>query len=417
MAGNEKFTELASNLVGSTYAKQGLEASSVRQGKLATLLQQGKLPDKGWSDQDIEQTLLELSSMDSNNFPSNCGVGEREARIYSGIVRRRHFGLGHGIGRSGDICEVQPKAAGSSIINKLTNSMLLDTLKLGGVSRVKQCFLVPTATGMALTLCMLYFRKKRPKARYVLWSRIDQKSCFKSILTAGCTPVILQLKRLDDELQTDLHALKLKVDELGAENIICIFSTTSCFAPRAHDDLPEIGKICKENNIPHLVNNAYGVQSSKCCFLIDEAARVGRLDLFVQSTDKNYLVPVGGAIIAGFDRKIIAEVGQTYPGRGSGTPSLDIFITLLGLGAAGFKTLLATRKNNFLLLQERMERIAERFGLHLLKTKNNTISIALTVGSEGKAATHLGSMLFTRGVSGTRVVTMTSKDIEGYRFE
>ena len=31
-----------------------------------------------------------------------------------------------------------------------------------------------------------------------------------------------------------------------------------------------------------LVNNAYGVQSSKCCYLIDEAARVGRLDLFVQ---------------------------------------------------------------------------------------------------------------------------------------
>ena len=30
------------------------------------------------------------------------------------------------------------------------------------------------------------------------------------------------------------------------------------------------------------MNNAYGVQSSKCCYLIDEAARVGRLDLFVQ---------------------------------------------------------------------------------------------------------------------------------------
>jgi len=63
-----------------------------------------------------------------------------------------------------------------------------------------------------------------------------------------------------------------------------------------------------------------------------------------------------------------------YLGRGSGTPSLDIFITLLGLGAAGFKTLLATRKNNFLLLQERMERIAERFGLHLLKTKVSTLT-------------------------------------------
>jgi hypothetical protein len=63
------------------------------------------------------------------------------------------------------------------------------------------------------------------------------------------------------------------------------------------------------------VNNAYGVQSSKCSFLIDEAARVGRLDLFVQSTDKNFLVPVGGAVIAGFDSQLVREVSQTYPGE------------------------------------------------------------------------------------------------------
>ena len=62
------------------------------------------------------------------------------------------------------------------------------------------------------------------------------------------------------------------------------------------------------------VNNAYGVQSSKCSFLLDEAARVGRLDLFVQSTDKNFLVPVGGAVIAGFDAQLVREVSQTYPG-------------------------------------------------------------------------------------------------------
>ena len=47
--------------------------------------------------------------------------------------------------------------------------------------------------------------------------------------------------------------------------------------------------------------------------------------------------------------------------------------------------------------------------LKVLETKNNTISLALTVGLEGKAATHLGSQLFTRGVSGTRVVTSNTK--------
>ena len=91
--------------------------------------------------------LAQISSMDSNNFPANCGVGEREARIYSSLVERRHFNLGHGIGRSGDLTEVQPKAAGSSLINKLANSLMLDIIKLSGVNTVKDCFIVPMATG------------------------------------------------------------------------------------------------------------------------------------------------------------------------------------------------------------------------------------------------------------------------------
>lgn len=78
--------------------------------------------------------------------------------------------------------------------------------------------------------------------------------------------------------------------------------------------LEDVGKICREADIPHLVNNAYGIQTSKCCHLIKEAARVGRLDAFVQSLDKNFMVPVGGAIIAGFDKKFIQEIGKTYPG-------------------------------------------------------------------------------------------------------
>ena len=47
--------------------------------------------------------------MDSNNFIGNSGVGEREARIVCPFVRDRYYGLGHGIGRSGDISPEQPK--------------------------------------------------------------------------------------------------------------------------------------------------------------------------------------------------------------------------------------------------------------------------------------------------------------------
>jgi len=35
--------------------------------------------------------LSEFALMDSNNFPSNCGVGEREARVASALVAKRHY--------------------------------------------------------------------------------------------------------------------------------------------------------------------------------------------------------------------------------------------------------------------------------------------------------------------------------------
>ena len=43
-----------------------------------------------------------------------------------------HSRLSHGIGRSGDIAAVQPKAAGSSLLMKLTNCMVLDVIKMAG---------------------------------------------------------------------------------------------------------------------------------------------------------------------------------------------------------------------------------------------------------------------------------------------
>jgi len=54
-------------------------------------IKQNKLQEEGWSDQSIEMLLSELALMDSNNFSGNCGVGEREARIASALVARRHY--------------------------------------------------------------------------------------------------------------------------------------------------------------------------------------------------------------------------------------------------------------------------------------------------------------------------------------
>lgn len=62
------------------------------------------------------------------------------------------------------------------------------------------------------------------------------------------------------------------------------------------------------------------VSSNVCCaffllFLLTKGARVGRIDAFVQSLDKNFMVPVGGAIIAGFDASFIQEISKMYPGK------------------------------------------------------------------------------------------------------
>eukprot|EP00095_Tigriopus_kingsejongensis_P010687 snap_masked-scaffold261_size233860-processed-gene-1.22 protein:Tk10687 transcript:snap_masked-scaffold261_size233860-processed-gene-1.22-mRNA-1 annotation:"o-phosphoseryl-trna selenium transferase" len=424
--------------ISSHYLDQGRDAERHRAKQVAHLLQQRKLPETGWREADIETLLWELGRMDSNQFPANCGVGEREGRIQAGLVSRRHFGLAHGIGRSGDLCEVQPKAAGSSTLNKLTNALVLDVIRRFGVRSCQGCFLVPVATGLALTLCLLALRPVRVGARYVIWSRIDQKSCFKSILCAGFEPVVIELKTNGHQLETDVEAMAEQILALGPDNIACIMTTTSCFAPRAADDLPAVARLARTHQIPHLVNNAYGIQSSKCMHLLEESGRIGGPHhVFVQSTDKNFMVPVGGAIIAGFDKSWIRRISQSYPGRASSSPTTDVFITLMSLGYQGYHELVKARKARYEALKARLSAVAEQYGEVVYETKGNPISLGLRLHdpicfcptamtlhtvpdpeNTGQSVSALGSMLFTRGVSGTRVLTgKDCKTIEGHTFE
>ena len=47
---------------------------------------------------------------------------------------------------------------------------------------------------------------------------------------------------------------------------------------------------------------------------ISQAHRLGRVDAFVQSTDKNFMVPVGGSVVASSSPDFIKKVSQIYPG-------------------------------------------------------------------------------------------------------
>ncbi|XP_048398642.1 O-phosphoseryl-tRNA(Sec) selenium transferase isoform X1 [Stegostoma tigrinum] len=419
---NPENFSLSEQIVSPSYIRQGSQARRTHEHLIRLLIEKGKCPEDGWDDSTIELFLHELAIMDSNNFLGNCGVGEREGRVASDLVARRHYRFMHGIGRSGDIAAIQPKAAGSSLLNKITNSVVLDILRAAGVRTVSSCFVVPMATGMSLTLCFLALRHRRPKAKFIIWPRIDQKSCFKSMITAGFEPVVIENLLEGDELRTDLRTVESKIQQLGAKNILCVHSTTSCFAPRAPDRLEELAQICAKYDIPHIVNNAYGVQLSKCMHLIQQGARIGRIDAFVQSSDKNFLVPVGGAIVAGFDDVFINEISKMYPGRASASPSTDVLITLLSLGVNGYKRLLKERKEMFTYLSTELKKLAEAHGERLLETSHNPISLAMSLKRfhehKDKAVTQLGSMLFTRLVSGARVVPVGSEQIiNGYTFQ
>ncbi|CAL8385207.1 unnamed protein product [Arctogadus glacialis] len=419
---NPENFSLSERIVSPSYVRQGSQARRGHEQLIRQLLEQGKCPETGWSESTVELFLNELALMDSNNFLGNCGVGEREGRVASGLVARRHYRLIHGIGRSGDIAAVQPKAAGSSLLNKLTNSVVLDVLRLSGVRSAASCFVVPMATGMSLSLCFLTLRHRRPRARHIVWPRIDQKSCFKAMVTAGYEPVVVENVLEGDELRTDVAAVERQIQALGAESVLCVHSTTSCFAPRVPDRIEELATLCAKYDIPHIVNNAYGVQSSKCMHLIQQGARVGRVDAFVQSLDKNFMVPVGGAIIAGFDEAFVQEISQMYPGRASASPSLDVLITLLGLGAGGYKRLLAERKEMYSFLSQELGSLAAAHGERVLHTPHNPISLAMSLDGlrgdgDSKAVTQLGSMLFTRQVSGARVIPLGKEQtLAGHTF-
>ncbi|KUF83553.1 O-phosphoseryl-tRNA(Sec) selenium transferase [Phytophthora nicotianae] len=253
---NSTSAALAEQFVPVTYVQQGLDALRSREKQVTTLLAQRRLPDKGWDDASVELLLQTLSAMDSNNFLGSAGAGEREARVFSPLVARRHFHLAHGIGRSGDVAAVQPKAAGSSLMVQVANALAKDVLRLAGMRAVQAALVLPVATGMSLMLVLLQLKVSKPNARYVVWPRIDQKSCFKSILAAGLTPLILAntLVKEEDEspsgyLKTDLVGMAALMDQYGSDSILAVMSTTSCFAPRAYDSVKEIAELCQERNI------------------------------------------------------------------------------------------------------------------------------------------------------------------------
>jgi len=435
---------------------------------LLSLITHRRLPSMGWSDIQIQSLLFTLSTLDTNHESSLetlsnneeftgrwVGVGEREGRVYSNLVSQRHWGISHGIGRSGDVTEPQPKAVGSSILAQLTKWLVLDAMRRGcglkgdkAGDPVKFGLVLPLCTGMTMSLVLSSLRDSSKtgddhdngkgshiERDIVLWSRIDQKSCFKAVLSAGLKCVVVPTRMEGDEVVTDLNAMEECMEQYK-DRVLAVISTTSCFAPRVPDKIDEIGKLCKSRDVAHVINNAYGLQCQTTCKLINRACVIGRVDAIICSTDKNFLVPVGGAIVTSPSEAIAKSLGKIYAGRASSSPIMDLFVTLLSMGLNGYSSLLQKRSLLSIQFQQKFEEIALKYNEKILKCPRNTISFGITLDTLGapmncdnkkssteecndinekkkraKMTSQFGSMLFTRCVSGTRVVAMNEKKV------
>lgn len=386
--------------------------------KFNRLVAEGRLPEEGFTSFEIDFMLKQFSVMDSNNISKKIGVGEREGRVYSEIVSQRYYGLSHGIGRSGELLCVQPKAAGSSVLHKLTHKLTINAMETIGVGCIGDALLLPFATGMALTLCFLTLKNRKPAAKYVVLLRIDQKTCIKCIYTAGLIPIVIEnttnkpedgVEGVISPLETDIAHLKKTLESYDQSEILCVMSVTSCFAPREPDDVIAIGQIARAHGLFHVANNAYGLQCQKTIDMLNKANNANLLDAVVQSTDKNFMVPVGGSLIYSSDSQLTKEISENYPGRASANCVIDMFITLVKMGRRGLLELLRTRKRNFELLKNELGLLAVELDEKVVQNSRNKISIAFTIGNIKSKAKDFGAWLFNCGVMGARVVTRDDK--------
>jgi O-phospho-L-seryl-tRNASec:L-selenocysteinyl-tRNA synthase len=425
-----------------SHATVGLSNLIASSKEYKSLFIHRRLPDVGWSDVQIQSFLyLLISTLDTNNKGDEngrrwCGVGEREGRVYSSLVAHRHFGLSHGMGRSGDITEPQPKAVGSSVLVQLTSYLTLDAMRRGAGldarSSAAYGLLLPLCTGMSLSLVLSSLRSEGKDV--VLWSRIDQKSCFKAILTAGLKCIVVPTCLKDQQVMTDLVAMKALLDRYRGR-VLAVVTTTSCFAPRIPDAVDHVARLCaQEDGVAHIINHAYGLQCEKTCKLLNRACAVGRVDAIVCSMDKNFLVPVGGAIVVSPHEEVIKGVGKCYAGRASSSSIVDLFITLMSMGLGGYQKLLKDRKALVEIFTSRFREIAHKHEETLIECPSNTISFAITLDklvrtkgedegeqqylrSISKDITSFGAILFSRCVSGTRVVPRAHENtIHGVKF-
>ena len=367
---------------------------------IKTLFEQKSVPQNPWSDQQIEFLLGTLSNMDTDKDSDAARVGEREARIASQLHLKTSAGFCHGIGRSGFLTAPQPKAPGGSIMYEISNYLARDILRNFGLPNVKEAIVVPLCTGMSLSLTLAAFRPDGNEIkRTVLVPQLDHKSLLKSIELMGLKPKIISGKIFGDAVRIPVEDIETNIDN----DCYAIISITSFFPPREPDNLKEISKIAQEKNLVHIIINAYGVQNPEWMKMIRSAIDAGRVDAIIQSTDKNFLTPVGGALIASPIKENIRKISQSYAGRASATPVVNFLISMLSLGINGYQNLIEEQQLNRKLLEEKLSIVANNLSERILEVYN---PVAVALSLKNLKEEHLfaiGGALYNLRVTGPRV--------------
>ncbi|TXT58361.1 MAG: O-phosphoseryl-tRNA(Sec) selenium transferase [Promethearchaeota archaeon] len=365
------------------------------------LFEQKSVPEKAWNDDQIEFLLKTLSSMDTDKDDKAARVGEREARISSELHLKISGGFCHGVGRSGFLTAPQPKAPGGSIMYEISNYLAKSILKKTGLPNIKKAIVSPIATGMSLALSLSALKSNRRnfKRNKVLIPRLDHKSILKAIDLMGFSKKIVNGKVFGDAVKIPFE----DIEEAYEKDCFAILSFTSFFPPREHDDIKAISKFANEKNLVHVIVNAYGVQSPEWMKLIRAGIDAGRVDAIVQSTDKNFLNPVGGAIIASPEKKKIEKISQTYAGRASASPVVNFLISMLSIGLEGYQKLIKDQKKHRKLLEDLLTETAEKINERILDIFN-PVAVALSLKNlEQEKLTALGGALYNLRVTGPRV--------------
>ncbi|MBD3157760.1 MAG: O-phosphoseryl-tRNA(Sec) selenium transferase [Candidatus Lokiarchaeota archaeon] len=368
-----------------------------------------QFPKEPLSEEQVDLLLRLLSSMDTDKDPDAARVGEREGRTASPMIQKLAAGFNHGIGRSGHVTAPQPKAPGASIMQRIANSVALDAIRELGLPNVRAGLVTPLSTGMTLALVFGAFRREIG-TRNVIYPRIDHTSPKRAIQLAGLNEKTIPTVLDGDAVVPDMNEFEKCLQD--AKNA-AVLATTTFFPPRESDPVKAIAKLCEEKQIPLVINNAYGVQSKRVMSEIRSAIDAGRVDAVVQSSDKNFLVPVGGSILVSPRDDIIEQAAETYAGRATAAPVVQTLAALLVLGLEEYSKLQEAQVNNLNFLEDEMASIADSVDERLLSIWN-PVACAMTI--DGFDAKKIGGRLYNRRVTGPRAVPKNGKgaSIDGY---